>query len=235
MTSVPEDQQFPAESLVHNSLWFSLSELQQLVLKAARGAGYCWSDAEEIGWAAGWLSRYGLSGGELVLSLMQSDELQAPIPTPQRWSNSHLPYCPLRCGLALMDFAQLPEGLGRKSSLTIELMFGLTCFLPFAARTARQIQHPLQIEWEKQSLLIDANSQPSVGIDWVPMEFGKVVEVRISRSDLDMIPVQTKRPQHGVFVFPKMLEMLEAFSQQTLVPASELSRLRAGGRDDATS
>ena len=234
MQMSPEKQQVSADCCPSSNIWFSLSELQQLVVKAARGAGYCWSDAEEIGWAAAWLSKFGLHGGDFMLSLMQSNHLQAPRPTAQRWKGNCGPHCPLRCGLTLMDFAQLPEGLD-SSSLVIESMMGLPCFLAFAARTARQIQHPLQIQWEEQSLLVNQDAQPSLEINQVSMEFGKTVDVRITRSNSDMVFIDTKNPQYCVDVSKQILEQLETFARQTLVPASDLSRLRAGGQDDPTS
>ena len=230
----PENQQVSEDFCPSGDIWFSQSELQQLVVKVARGSGYCWSDAEEVGWAASWLSKFGLPGGDFVLSLMHSSELLAPTPTPQFWKGGRIPHCPLRCGLALMDFAQLPEGLGT-SSLVIESVLGLPCFLAFAARTARQIQHPLKIQWEEQSLFVNEDAQPSLEIDKVSMEFGKTVEVKIMRSYLDMVSVQTKKPQYCVRVSSQIFEQLEVFAQQTLVPASDLSRLRAGGQDNPTS
>ena len=230
----PENQQVSEDFCPSGDIWFSQSELQQLVVKVARGSGYCWSDAEEVGWAASWLSKFGLPGGDFVLSLMHSSELLAPTPTPQFWKGGRIPHCPLRCGLALMDFAQLPEGLGT-SSLVIESVLGLPCFLAFAARTARQIQHPLKIQWEEQSLFMNEDAQPSLEIDKVSMEFGKTVEVKITRSYLDMVSVQTKKPQYCVRVSSQIFEQLEVFAQQTLVPASDLSRLRAGGHDNPAS
>jgi hypothetical protein len=230
----PETQQVSEDFCPSGDIWFSQSELQQLVVKVARGSGYCWSDAEEVGWAASWLSKFGLPGGDFVLNLMHSSELLAPTPTPQFWKEGRIPHCPLRCGLALMDFAQLPEGLGT-SSLVIESVLGLPCFLAFAARTARQIQHPLKIQWEEQSLFVNEDAQPSLEIDKVSMEFGKTVEVMITRSYLDMVSVQTKKPQYCVRVSSQIFEQLEVFAQQTLVPASDLSRLRAGGHDNPTS
>ena len=91
MQMCPENQQVSEGFCTSSDLWFAQSELQQLVVKAARGAGYCWSDAEEIGWAAAWLSKFGLPGGDFMLSLMLSNGLQAPRPAAQRWKgNSHL-------------------------------------------------------------------------------------------------------------------------------------------------
>ena len=78
-------------------------------------------------------------------------------------------------------------------------------------------------------------AQPSVEIDKVSMEFGKIVEVKITRPNSEMAHVQTKNPQYCARVSSQSFEQLEAFAQQTLVPASDLSRLRAGGQDNPTS
>ena len=67
------------------------------------------------------------------------------------------------------------------------------------------------------------------------MEFGKTVDVRITRSNSDMVFIDTKNPQYCLGVSKQILEQLETFARQTLVPASDLSRLRAGGHDDPTS
>jgi hypothetical protein len=82
---------------------------------------------------------------------------------------------------------------------------------------------------------MNEDAQPSLEIDKVSMEFGKTVEVKITRSYLDMVLVQTKKPQYCVRVSSQIFEQLEVFAQQTLVPASDLSRLRAGGHDNPTS
>ena len=55
------------------------------------------------------------------------------------------------------------------------------------------------------------------------------------KSVRNMAYVQTKTPQYCVRVSSQSFEQLEAFAQQTLVPASDLSRLRAGGQDNPTS
>jgi len=44
----------------------SLSEIDALARKAARGAGYSWGIAEEVGKSARWLSAYGFKGPEVL-------------------------------------------------------------------------------------------------------------------------------------------------------------------------
>ena len=82
---------------------------------------------------------------------------------------------------------------------------------------------------------MNQDAQPSLEINQVSMEFGKTVDVRITRSNSSMVSIETKNPQYRVDMSKQILEQLETFARQTLVPASDLSRLRAGGHDDPIS
>ena len=56
-----------------NSARLSQNEIEQLCLKAARGAGMSWGLAEEAGFAAAWLAMRGLHGpGGLLAQLRDS-------------------------------------------------------------------------------------------------------------------------------------------------------------------
>ena len=96
-----------------------------------------------------------------MLSLMKSNDLQAPRPAAQRWKGN----CPHIVRYAVDDdgFAQLPEGLGA-SSLVIESVMGLPCLLPFAARTDRF--SITAIQW-RNSPVLESDAQPSLEIDQV--------------------------------------------------------------------
>ncbi|MFP4043155.1 MAG: DUF3726 domain-containing protein [Rhodosalinus sp.] len=84
----------------------SLSEIEALCFKAARGAGLDWGEAEEAGWAAAWLSRAGLAGPTIILGLLKDlAALERPVPGPGRWEPRARAQCPLRTGIALADFA----------------------------------------------------------------------------------------------------------------------------------
>ena len=54
-----------------NLVRLSLPEIESLVVKAARGAGYNWGIAEEAGFAVRWLARTGLPGPEILLAHLQ--------------------------------------------------------------------------------------------------------------------------------------------------------------------
>lgn len=69
----------------------SLNEIEAMALKAARGAGFAWGEAEEIARAARWLGREGVDVARaLRVLLVSSAVLDAEA-------------CPIRLGLAWVD------------------------------------------------------------------------------------------------------------------------------------
>ena len=48
------------------------------------------------------------------------------------------------------------------------------------------------------------------------MEFGKTVDVRITRSNSNMVSIDTKNPQYCVGVSKQILEQLETFGSSDL-------------------
>lgn len=92
----------------------SLSEIDALARKAARGAGYSWGLAEEAGRSVRWLSAYGLPGAAslaLWLQRRQADPAaHQPVLADGRW-RAPAGVCPLVAGALLGDReAQLRDG-----------------------------------------------------------------------------------------------------------------------------
>jgi len=134
----------------------SLSEINALCFKAARGAGFDWGEAEEAGWAASWLSRAGLSGPTITLAwLTEAAELARPAPAPDRWAAATGAQCPLRCGIALADFSGLPEGPGPRA-LTVERVAHPLMLLPFVARATARTGAGLRVRWGRREAVLSA-------------------------------------------------------------------------------
>lgn len=142
-------QPVPQDRLVH----LSLSEINALCLKAARGAGLDWGEAEEAGWAASWLSRAGLAGPSITLIwLADVASLARPAPASGRWMAAKGAQCPLRCGIALADFADLPEGPGAHA-ITIERVVHPLMLLPFVARAAVWTGFGHEVRWRDHDVM----------------------------------------------------------------------------------
>jgi len=157
----------------------SLSEINALCFKAARGAGLTWGEAEEAGWAAAWLSRAGLAGPSAILAwLHEAATLARPAPSPGHWAAQGRALCPLRTGAALADFAGLPEGPGAKH-LTITDVAHPLIILPFVARAAGRVDLLLRMRWGKTDVVLDA-SGPLPGMAMSAKDCGEPAQLTIT-------------------------------------------------------
>jgi hypothetical protein len=210
----------------------SLSEINALCFKAARGNGLCWGEAEEAGWAAAWLTRAGLAGPSLVLNWLRGCALLArPRPEARCWRAQSGPLCPLRAGLALADHAGLPEGPG-EHSLYIETVAHPLIVLPFVARAATRLDRPVRIGWGGAEVTLrPADTGPltlSPGqADNAPADLSIAT---LDRRDTDAIPTGYSVPLQGIALTD--WQALDALAVRITVPPSVASRAGAGAAGD---
>ncbi|MGX0875614.1 hypothetical protein ACSSV4_000286 [Roseovarius sp. MBR-154] len=210
----------------------SLSEINALCFKAARGSGLSWGEAEEAGWAAAWLTRAGLPGPSIMLHWVQDcATLARPLPAPGHWQARMGPLCPLRTGLALADFAALPEGPGN-DGLRIDTVAHPRLILPFAARAATRLDLPLRIGWRGAEITLrPAGTEPltlSLG-----QEHEAPADLRLvtpDRRDTDAIPTVYGVPVQGIALTD--WQALDALALRVTVPPSDASRAGAGAAGD---
>lgn len=108
----------------------SLSEIDALCRKAARGAGYGWGMAEEAGRSARWLAAYGFQGPEALAAWLRARQADAclHLPTLQDgvWQASR-GICPLTAGTLINDReSQLLSGRGFEMSQVQQPMLMLS-------------------------------------------------------------------------------------------------------------
>lgn len=214
----------PQDAYVH----LSLSEINALCLKAARGAGLDWGEAEEAGWAASWLSRAGLAGPSITLAwLRDADHLARPRPAPGLWPAPSGAQCPLRCGTALADFAGLPEGPGAQA-LTVQRVAYPLMLLPFVARAAARTGFDLELRWGAHAVPTGVKD-----LRHLPDPAG---DESAPPADLRIGPVERQRtPDRGQDRAPPIRGItqdhwraLDALALRITVPASLQSRTGAG-------
>jgi hypothetical protein len=210
------------------SVRLSISEINALCFRAARGAGLAWGEAEEAGWAASRLSQAGLAGPAIALAWLRDlAELARPVPAPNRWPASPGPQCPVRCGIALTDFAGLPEGPGHRA-LTVEKMAHPLMALPFVAGAARRTARPLRARWAKADVTLDP-------AEWrLPQDLGRGTSD--AASDVRVAPAGPRPPTHSATADPPPIRgittadkaALDALALGIAVPATSRSRSGAG-------
>lgn len=206
----------------------SLTEVETLAAKAARGAGLSWGMAEEAGFATRWLCAHGLAGASHLLGhLTRNDGAEwgdvAPAINGRVWASATGgALCPLATGAALCDAATLPVGPGA-APLRLQKLGFPVLLLPFLAGASVALLQPLALEWQSGRAVVsgDADLWIEAGIGW-------------DDTTMDLTVSTTTAPQTATFRNPvqpipaTVLQALNALALRTTVPASARSRAGAG-------
>lgn len=117
---------------------YSLSEIDSLARRAARGAGMSWGLAEEAGQAVSWLCAHAMPGAEYLAALLQRQTHRDhgaahPLPDQTPWRAQAGALCPIAAGAALSDRAVEISNMARLRLVRCEAPFLL---LPFLASIA---------------------------------------------------------------------------------------------------
>ena len=187
----------------------SLNEVETLSAKAARGAGFSWGLAEDIGRAARRIAIEDENWGLALLGLLDNAQSFAP-PDPRRaagWRTGEAdvaaakPLCPIRTAALLLD--DPPDAsVMPLTILDVALPFWLDAML---RRSTMRVAHPATLLAGQADVVIERH-----------LEIAQPVAGRRGAIDRET------------------LAALNAFAAKTYVPESERSRTRGagGGRVD---
>jgi uncharacterized protein DUF3726 len=187
----------------------SLNEAQTLAVRAARGAGFSWGLAEEIGRAARALAVRGEPWAEALLALTRlSDSFDPPSPErAARWQcgktdqPASAPLCPIRTAMLLIDMG-IDLGV---APLRLSYV-GLPIWL--------------------QGLLQAGEATAQCAVDYgAANTLSQTADVTISRAGERSEAPAARRAQ----VAPDVLAALQPIVQRVYVPESERSRTRGAG------
>lgn len=192
----------------------SLGELKTTIRKAARGAGFDWASAAEIGWAACWAAEQGIDITDTLAGYLAGPLADDP---GLGWTRT-TGLCPLRTGIALCDYIDLkdwrwPDQMQMKHPVLI---------LPFVAAAARDGHMIAQIGGTRIIAAHDTLEGLRPGL--MPAE----ATVTLRRSP---VPRQSTRCANRALITPAALAQLEALAQRTYAPATEASRRFGAGSD----
>lgn len=210
----------------------SLSEIEALALKAARGAGLSWGMAEEAGYATRWLAEQGIDGPALLLTrLDQLSTVTGAAAPPQingrRWSpTGPAALCPLVTGVALNDFAMLPEG-PVQGSVRVGPVATPALLLPFVAMIAARSDAGFRVVWDGCVAIVSKAGLCRISASAAMMADATEV-VRISPCPP---PASRLRSLASFATTAAALRALDIYASRTYVPASEHSRRGAGAAD----
>lgn len=208
----------------------SQNEIEQLCLKAARGAGMSWGLAEEAGFAAAWLAMRGLDGPSALLAQLQKANGRAwgdicPVLGPGSFrarDGGHL--CPIALGAVLCDHARLPDTAMDHSPLRIGPVDNPVLLLGFLSDLARTRGVTVRLDWPGGTVLLSADGLMSGDAAVLAAEARLEEDLSILTGAADIAAV----PAQPLYVPAETLNDLNGFAMRTTVPASQASRAGAG-------
>lgn len=206
----------------------SLNEIENLSLKACRGAGMSWGLAEEAAQAARWLASTSFAWDQSLARLLaQRNQISEPSLSGReiRGVVDNMPLCPIHAGAAIADL------LEHGTSLTLHDMLEPIWLLPFAHRLAKPGCNVV-LNWPIGTICIGAAipeiseqgiSDLAAGrLDWLHAEF-----LSDDASASSAAPVHGRSNER--LANAAAWANLEAWAARTYVPASLQSRIAGAG------
>jgi len=217
---------------------FSLSEIDSLSKRAARGAGLSWGLAEEAGKAVRWLQAHGQAGAQALLGVLNhNDGLDYHSLCPNSdakddsttWQSRIGHMCPLIAGSTLVDYA----GVGVTWPLRLEAVTHPSLLVPFVARAAQENDFDMQVTWAQVQVTCLANGD----VIGMPLGAGDNtvcdVTIALPNNASDVLIDTHIKPwvysHKAQAVADSTWDALQTFAHRTLVPSTEASRAGAGG------
>ncbi len=224
----------------------SVNEIAALVKKAARGAGYTWSLADEAAYAVAWLCHRGLDGAGamashlkhvqgLDLATVRLQSLQQP------WVGGPNGLCALACGTALTDALHI-----ELRDLRIDHVISPYLLLPFLAyrneqlskrRMRVQCTHLLTPAFEAELISTEALTSVTLSHNSSsnPTEASTLNENESPTANCQILSVDSpsamsEQPSrvHRTTLGKDELDVLNRLAAMTYAPATEASRQGAG-------
>lgn len=191
----------------------SQNEIEGLVLKAARGAGYSWGMAEDVAFATRWLAAHDFDAIG-ALDRLLADTTMEP--------GSLL--CTIGAGTEVADgnIDELPLPV---FYVSVPLML-----IPFVARFACDVGRPIEMTWQDARVVIVPEGPHAVRVaaDGA-IDAGLVNPVMVGLADEDQISEGRRARPGGRKVDVDAWARLEAIGARTYVPASDQSRIAGAG------
>ncbi len=180
---------------------WSIGEIRSLSLKAARGAGFEWGEAEEAAFAVWWLNgRFARGTDALAGYLLARDT-----------TLHHAEVCPIRFGIAVMDGAMSTESLPKQ-------IFAPLLVVPFLAEagySGRLVFEEGAIQFSTKG--VTENREAAVA-DTVKVTFDPGIGPQAGDCT-------TRVPDDA----RAAVKILNRFAGRTYAPATEASRMSGAG------
>jgi len=230
----------------------SINEVAALARKAARGAGYSWSMADEAAFATGWLCRQGLDGAALLANHLKIANDLGTTTIKLRslnwpWTGHADGLCALSAGASISDLAASMST--DNTHVEFRQVISATLLLPYFGLTSQHSQQNTRSSadpgittnvscdhFDAKIITTPTNSwlhkidylhtQPHSRCTDVHVEF----TLHTKSSPMSQTQAQVKAPtlKHRTIISAETLADLNRFAENTYAPATEVSRQGAG-------
>lgn len=214
---------------------YSLSEIEALSKRAARGAGLSWGLAEEAGKAVRWLHAHGQPGVASLNALLRANDgigfnKLCPQLSDGIWAADSGVLCPLIAGATVLDHASLED----QWPLTLQRIRNPLLLVPFVARAAFFSGFHLAMTWADKKLTFSPSGEIKGDAPYASETNGTIIDQLVLRR---ASTAETNAMAHSLWrvsalaqpIAPVQWSTLEIMANRTLVPASVTSRAGAGG------
>ncbi|RKF16549.1 DUF3726 domain-containing protein [Roseovarius spongiae] len=198
---------------------WSMSEIDGLARKAARGAGFDWGMAEEAGRAVRWLASVGLPGPEALALRLGIGPLAALYVDGAEWRAGAGALCPLTAGAALCDRAhEVVEGSGMVLRGVVQPLL----LAPFVAGIAAQTGAPVRLGWAGAAFAFSDQARGRV-----EGAAALAVDVTVGAGQGGELPPLACALRYDVP--PETAAALTALAQRTYAPETDARRIAGAG------
>ncbi|MFX0542521.1 DUF3726 domain-containing protein [Roseovarius sp. S4756] len=204
---------------------WSLSEIEGLARKAARGSGFSWGMAEEAGKAVRWLAGIGLPGPEALAEFLEAHDRtphaqMRPADTDlDTWTAAGGVICPISAGAALCDLAQNDAP---SRDIRIETCAYPLLLLPFVRAAAEDGEQAERMIWDGGEFAFAADVRGAVTVPMAPLG-----DVRVEHGMNDTLPLPGCQLRYDLADAPAA--RLAALAARTYAPDTEQSRISGAG------
>ena len=211
-------------AMLHNTttLDLSMSELSALVLRATKGAGFSWGEADEAADACVWLAQMGAECVGPLLDVLLDKTSCAPDINVAVWEGASV-ICPLRSGIILRDFVNLPKGLAG-GSLVIKRVQNWYFLLPFISNSAVSLGQDIVMKAGADTFNLFADGSIDE-LPEIPSAHAANIEITITTKNVVHPP---KVKLHRAKITLEQYEAISNLAMQMTVPTSNISEAGAG-------
>ena len=209
----------------------SRNEVEALIQKATAGAGLSWGMAEEAGAAAGWMAARGVVWAAVFADVLEGGAAGMPLrfdAAAGMWRAADAAQgtlCPIALGVALCDFAALPQADLTRGPVRAAPVRAPVVLLPFVAQVARGLGKGVVIEGQGVVVGVTPEGQVSGALAAFAALQPMPLVIRPGHAQPVALPPLPPVPA-------ALLARLERLAMHTTVPPSDTSRAGAGAAED---